>query len=67
MSKENKTSDKHENGNDFIADVGRSSSLKEPDFRTEKGEWLVWNMLEHGNTIDENIFLSVGKKEKKKI
>lgn len=36
----------------FIADAGRSSSLKEPDFRTEKGEWLIWNMLEYGNTID---------------
>lgn len=35
-----------------IPNVGRSSSLKEPDFRTEKGEWLVWNMLEYGNTID---------------
>lgn len=52
MNKKNKTLDKHENGNDFIADVGRSSSFKEPDFRTEKGEWLVWNMLEYGNTID---------------
>ena len=35
-----------------IADVVRSSSLKEPDYRTEKGQWLIWNMLEYGNDID---------------
>ena len=29
MNKENKTSDKHENGNDFIADVSGSLSFKE--------------------------------------
>jgi len=33
--------------------VRRSSSSKEPDYRTEKGEWLVWNMLEYGNSIDD--------------
>ena len=53
MSKENKTLDKEQNGNDFIADVRRSSSSKEPDYRTEKGEWLVWNMLEYDNSIDD--------------
>ena len=52
MSKENKILEKQQNGNDFIADVGRSSSTKEPDYRTEKGEWLVWNMLEYGNDIN---------------
>ena len=30
MSKENKTSDKQQNGNDFIADVGRSSWVINP-------------------------------------
>ena len=43
MSKENKTSDKQQNGNDIA---------QEPDYRTEKGEWLVWNMLEYGNDIN---------------
>lgn len=26
---------------------------KEPDFRTQKGEWLVWNMLTYGNDIQK--------------
>lgn len=30
MSKENKTSDKPQNGNDFIADVSNSTALEKP-------------------------------------
>ena len=50
MSKEQKLEDK--NKVLHIGGVVRSSSLKEPDYRTEKGEWLVWNMLEYNNEIE---------------
>jgi hypothetical protein len=53
MSKENKNLNEAENSALNIADVRRSSSSNEPDYRTEKGEWLVWNMLEYGNSIED--------------
>jgi hypothetical protein len=27
----------------------KMKNTKEPDYRTEKREWLIWNMLEYGN------------------
>ena len=38
MSKENKNSDKHQNGNDFIADVGRSA-FKRGKKKLPKGKY----------------------------
>jgi len=29
-----------------------NSASHEPDFRTQKGEWIVWNMLEYGNSLE---------------
>ena len=37
MNKENKTSDKQQNGNDFIADVSNSTVLEKADY--EKYGW----------------------------
>ena len=41
MSKENKTSDKQQNGNDFIADVSNSTVLEKPTM--EKYGWHTQN------------------------
>jgi len=41
MSKENKTSDKPQNGNDFIADVSNSTTLEKPTM--EKYGWHTQN------------------------
>ncbi len=43
MSRENKTSDKHENGNDFIADViGSASFQKAIKEAIEYGKGIDW-------------------------
>jgi hypothetical protein len=43
MSKENKTSDKNENGNDFIADVSNSGHHEMPDTYQVylNGNWIA--------------------------
>ena len=30
----------------------KNEKLTEPDFILEKGEWLVWSMIEQGNNFD---------------
>lgn len=43
MSKENKTMDKAQNGNDFIADFGRSYFFIEPKFFVDDKVWFKDN------------------------
>lgn len=53
MNKENKTSDKHEHGNDFIADVRRSVSVDIVDSDIATIEALHDLLLDrHGYSLD---------------
>ena len=42
---------KNKIANSDLGAVSNSAS-HEPDFRTQKGEWIVWNMLEYGNSLE---------------